>query len=303
MNHSEDHQFVEQVLESLRRAATPDGPSSELVVATTARLQAEIGEVSTSPRNPRREVMLRFLRFGGATAVCASMAVAIVWFGGIERSSAIAFADVQAQLQKTRSVQWVETRLKLPGETVHPNQERHYRPRRKFVLGQDLLRTEMLDADGSIREIQIHDNETWKYVELYPKEKRYQTYERRPATDAKPKRVPLLMYDFMHEIPPNGTKRLPAKKLDGKQVVGFEVDTRTELTGETITTKRTLWVDPQTKLPVRIEVSSRSTDKRLSSDQDWVQTDFVFDQELPRSLFSTEPPEGYSIETVKFGRK
>ena len=32
---------------------------------------------------------------------------------------------------------------------------------------------------------------------------------------------------------------------------------------------------------------------------DWVLTDFVFDEELDESLFSTEPPAGYTVETGK----
>jgi hypothetical protein len=38
---------------------------------------------------------------------------------------------------------------------------------------------------------------------------------------------------------------------------------------------------------------------RVVTTSDWVQSDFVFDKELPESLFSTEPPKGYSVHTEK----
>jgi hypothetical protein len=52
------------------------------------------------------------------------------------------------------------------------------------------------------------------------------------------------------------------------------------------------WVDPDTKLPIRIEVEYRSTHP-MSGQSDWVVSDLIWDAPLDRSLFSTTPPEGY----------
>ena len=54
-----------------------------------------------------------------------------------------------------------------------------------------------------------------------------------------------------------------------------------------------IWVDPQTKLPVQIEISGK-----FGGGQTFHSTlsDFQFDPKLDDSLFSFEPPPGYALQ-------
>ena len=72
--------------------------------------------------------------------------------------------------------------------------------------------------------------------------------------------------------------------------VGFRVEENIRSTD-----KRTMtyWVDPQTKLPIRIEVEITSTDPMMAHSKS-VLSDIVFDKDLDPALFSLDPPEGYS---------
>ena len=54
-----------------------------------------------------------------------------------------------------------------------------------------------------------------------------------------------------------------------------------------------LYFDPETKLPVRIEVGYVSVQGEATVKSDWVKSDIVFDAPLDEVLFSTDPPEGY----------
>jgi hypothetical protein len=58
-----------------------------------------------------------------------------------------------------------------------------------------------------------------------------------------------------------------------------------------------LWVDPRTKLPLRIECEMLHTTPEIARET-WTYTDFEWDPRVsdPAQLFSTEPPPGYAVE-------
>ena len=55
----------------------------------------------------------------------------------------------------------------------------------------------------------------------------------------------------------------------------------------------TIWGDPQTGLPIRIESYSALEGVKSTL------SDFVFNVDLDKSLFSVEPPAGYTVQTVQ----
>ena len=58
------------------------------------------------------------------------------------------------------------------------------------------------------------------------------------------------------------------------------------------------WVDPETRLPVKIVIMIKPSDAKdeLHGAQIWTLSGFKFDQPLDEKLFSTDPPEGYLVE-------
>ena len=78
---------------------------------------------------------------------------------------------------------------------------------------------------------------------------------------------------------------LGEKQLDGRTVIGV----RFEISGSHMT----LWADPATQLPVRIESTSAGPPK-----SEVAMTNFEFNIELDKSLFSVEIPNGYTVADV-----
>ena len=76
------------------------------------------------------------------------------------------------------------------------------------------------------------------------------------------------------------------KKIGQVQAQGFRVK---EETGQ----ETLIWVDPQTKLPVQIEINGK-----FGGGQPFHSTlsDFQLDPRLDDSLFSLEPPQGYALQ-------
>ncbi len=75
---------------------------------------------------------------------------------------------------------------------------------------------------------------------------------------------------------------LGESEIDGRRVVGHRIIKPGQVTR--------IWVDPQSLLPVQIETTSR-----VSPNEKTIETDFVFNVDLEESLFSVEPPAGYTV--------
>jgi hypothetical protein len=85
------------------------------------------------------------------------------------------------------------------------------------------------------------------------------------------------------------------------------VSTRTELDGREVlkyrlpepdkTRTTSLWVDPLTKLPLRIECEMFHPTPEVTKET-WIYTGFEWDPKVsdPAQLFSTDPPPGYAVE-------
>jgi hypothetical protein len=105
----------------------------------------------------------------------------------------------------------------------------------------------------------------------------------RPLGDLKPFQ-PLL--DHLRELQNHKATKAAKETLDGRETVKYrlEEDSRSII----------VWVDPKTKLPVRMENAATYPDGVRYR---FAFTDFAWDPDVKdvEQLFSTEPPEGYTI--------
>ena len=81
------------------------------------------------------------------------------------------------------------------------------------------------------------------------------------------------------------TEKLGTKKLKGKILHGFRHKPNEY-------NDFTVWVDPDTKLPVEIELKHPQAEQTIFMDE------FEFDFELDPSAFSTDVPAGYEVKTI-----
>ena len=93
-------------------------------------------------------------------------------------------------------------------------------------------------------------------------------------------------------------ERLGKKEIEGHAAVGFRINN--SVIGGTIlgtigsmAGDMTLWADPETARPIRIEFATHTFGVERM-----VMNNFRYDVELDPSLFSLEPPEGYSTVAV-----
>jgi outer membrane lipoprotein-sorting protein len=212
----------------------------------------------------------RITKLAAAAVIIIAILTAIQFLGNpIE---GIAWADVVRPILTARTV--VFNVFMVEGENVPITS-------RVMNMGTQRFRSEVLSPDGkTVQVIVIVDYNTSEMLELFPKQKTAVLIELKDFPE-KPKNLLETVRNNITELqndPNFSVEPLGEKEIDGQIAKGFRA---TGPDGE-----MTVWADPETALPVRMEHKWRQ--------MQFICTDFEFDVEMDESLFSMEIPEGYS---------
>ena len=211
----------------------------------------------------------RITKLAAAAVIIIAILTAIHFLGSpIE---GIAWADVVRPILTARTV--VFNVITVEGENVPIT--------RVMNMGTQRVRNEVLSPDGkTVQAIVIVDFDTSRMLSLNPKQKMAALIELKDMPE-KPENILETMRNIITELqndPEVSVEPLGEKEIDGQIAKGFRA------TGPD--GALTVWADPQTTLPIRMEWKWRQ--------MQFVGTDFEFDVVLDKSLFSMEIPEGYS---------
>lgn len=305
-----DDRKLFQSLDELARIQ-PDADATRRVIEETRQAVTDIHESWYTVYG--RKLMSR-RNIAAALVALAAIAVLSHWLLPTGSTAAFGFAEVQEQVKKARSVQYTETRVDRTKDGRSPPKS----TKRVLILGSHLQREEVSVTGGDElpqghtwgvrlgKYVNITDAKRGRVVVLYPKEKEFTVIRGTlwadddgdvKESDIRP--FPEVdYYERIRQIPAETAKKLPERTIDGKDAIGFVIHEVVERKRGTDSWTRTYWVDPRTKLPLRVEVSSRSTNPMMG-ESDWVQSDFVFDAPLDESLFSTVPPPGFTDASEK----
>jgi outer membrane lipoprotein-sorting protein len=235
---------------------------------------------------------VRWRRVAGYAA--AALAVIIASIVALNDGPAsVTYANVLARVERVRSVQYTKT-LVRPVEA-----QQRVRVR---VLGRYLERQEHLGPDGSIMGITIINLQTGAIVAIYPQDRRFEILSRQrtilpddsDVVEAVKPAPWADIYNSIREVPPDAAPTFPERELNGRQVIGFYH----EVKSGGYLWQNTYWVDVETMLPVQVEKRGQSQNGQWES-MEWLWDDIVFDEDLDQSLFSTEPPDGYTAEEAE----
>jgi hypothetical protein len=208
--------------------------------------------------------------------IAAAVLIIVSVFTGIHflgvPTESLAWADVVRPILTARTV--IFNVVMTEGENVPIN--------RVMSMGTQRIRSELLSADGkTIQVITIFDYDTSQMLELIPERKKAVLIDLKDVPEDKPENILKEMRNIITELqndPNVSVEPLGEKEIDGRIAKGFRATGPDE--------ELTVWADPQTALPIRMEQKWRQ--------MQFVCTDFQFDVEMDESLFSMEIPEGYS---------
>jgi hypothetical protein len=194
--------------------------------------------------------------------------IAIHQFVGPE----VAWAEVLKNIQNAKTVRWKTT---ITAEGHEPQ------IMRAMVIEPDYVRFEV--SDGPVFIIDRHKGKG--LILDYP------TKGQATLGPTDNDRIP----DFYNalrnfrDLPGFSVEEIGTRRLEGKRAIGFKVKKENE------EQERTIWVDPETQLPVRIEEAAQDGQGNVVH---LVTTDIMFDVDIDIRLFSLEPPEGYELKKV-----
>jgi outer membrane lipoprotein-sorting protein len=222
-----------------------------------------------------REIMRRPVpRLIAVTAACLAIAVTWLFVPG-PQSTAQAFNRFAEAVVAAKTAKF----------TMEVNIEGQ--PKQKFQA--------YYRAPGKYRQelagmVNISDLEAGIMMNISPAEKRVMIMNLKGAPDDKKKNSNY--FDRLRELlagsrdgKDNQYERLGEKTIDGKKAVGFRLDTPAD--------SATLWGDPATGAPLRIESVFSGLPRT-----EVVMADFEINVDLQESLFDTKPPEGYKVQSM-----
>jgi hypothetical protein len=134
--------------------------------------------------------------------------------------------------------------------------------------------------DGSIHIIDMRGEDAIT-VQLYPDQKKAIVTT---LLGFGPKQDPDLI-EMVKRYEQESPERLGTKKVNGKILQGFRHKPNEY-------NEFTVWVDPDTKLPVEIEINHPTVGQTIFLDE------FEFDFDLDESAFSTDVPDDYKVENL-----
>jgi outer membrane lipoprotein-sorting protein len=214
--------------------------------------------------------------------VLAITGVAMLFQGG--GGAAFALADFAAPILEAKTVKCTMT-IEMKGPPA--------RTITSEVMTLDGARMrQVTELPDKSKVVMIEDSSQGKSLTLVPASKTATVLtSARNRKDTTPEYGGLFTFFRLFQLveeKPGAVEREPLgeKEIDGRKVVGFHISSQ----GGDLR----LWGDPKTGQPVRVEMTMG-----IEGSQKVTFSDFVFNVDMDESLFSVEPPAGYTVQYQK----
>ncbi len=193
------------------------------------------------------------------------------------------FADVAEKLAEIRTAT-----CKVYGRGTEGPEETKWREWATYLMAPGFTRMEFDNG-----QILIEDHRKKKCIRLNPDKKLANVWDMNQWIDLVDNENPVEeLREAVRWIKEGGdVEELGTKQIDGRTAVGF----RLKLKGKNQDTDMTIWADPKTGLPIRIEQTITGPGPSVDHS---VFKDFRFNVKLDDSLFDVEPPEGYTVRKM-----
>jgi hypothetical protein len=252
------------------------------VMAVVQRIERDS---TASARGFRLRLLIqRFMPGLAAGLALAAMLLAVltIWLMPVATPATVAFAEVQAAVQRVDTAVVVYDFLEVSwfNHTV------------LYRRDSDVVRTEWPSGI-----IELRDVKQGKQLTLDPKQKtsHSDTASRQMSflNTSEKLESPRQLLDRLASVEAATVERLGEREFDGRKLVGFELPRNSILDGRM---RGQIWVDPQSRLPVRFELLPADPANLARRYWRYVAT-FTFNRPLDAALFQFKSPEGYTATT------
>jgi hypothetical protein len=277
-NHRPRSDVLNQAVEALRDAPTPAGPPADLTAATLAAVENRLrGTVpsETARQLQRRATVMRYVRFG-SLATAAAVLVGVVALL-LNPRPAVAMDKVLDKAAQADAVRYeVRTMSDLADNTAAVT----VRGKQVRVESGDTV-TFVIDWETSGMLILSHPNKTYQTVDLAAKAGGIAPFD-------------IFAVKFRDQLAALKKEKFESAGTEKVGEVKTEKVTATGVSSLGMTGDWTVWVDPKTEYPVKIEVEA--TRGKMTVFRSYGQFDWA--PKVNKEMFSLDPPEGYAEGTV-----
>jgi outer membrane lipoprotein-sorting protein len=269
-DESNNDELLDRATGLLHDTPVAQPPGEDLIAQTLSRLAVE----SESPNFNWKIFIMKNRSWAAAAVIAIVSGIALLW--AFQRQSSVAFGDV---LAKVRDISAVSFNIKstLGGAS---NQPAH--PFTAQVTVEEPSKMREVLPPG--RMIAILDCAKGQQLMLDPIAK---TAERMEFKGDGFKRAQQMnMLDQFRNFDSKDFHPVGTKIIDQHKLQGF---VKSDATGQT-----TVWVDPATRLPMRMEMSGGI----LLTGQQFEFTDFNWNPQVDDNMFSLTPPAGYKLSQM-----
>ena len=238
-----------------------------------------IKSVSAEPNIWRMVTKSRLTKLAAAALIIIAMILGINHLGGSMDGANVAWGDVLEEMKNVRSVTFKEIFLNRGGESVITVEVTLMKPGYERRVPSD-----------DTHPISFVDHTRQRTLDIYPDTKMAVVIQ---SVGWGPRTSKILNYFRWFEDMQNKTGEcIDQEEIDGKIVHKFFVPERLE----SMQKRReiTLWVDPETNLPVQVKIW-----RPLEYGGTIIMNDFVWNPELDESMFIFDPPEGYTVREIE----
>jgi outer membrane lipoprotein-sorting protein len=262
---------IEKLLKTM--TVTPAPQKDRQILNAILQAQAESIQQPSAPPGPSKWRIImksKITKLTAAAVILIAVLIGINQFGGSIDGANIAWAQVVEQLNRYEQYKCRQRVVREAGPQLPAMNVYH--------INLSLRRQEV--EDGSIHIIDMRENDAIT-VELYPSQKKAIVTK---LLGFGPKKDPDII-DMVKQFEQIATEKLGTKKQNGQTLHGFKHQPNEH-------NDFTVWVDEKTKLPVEIELKHPQAKQTIFMDE------FEFDFKLDPSAFSTDIPDGYTVETI-----
>ena len=261
-----------------RRTPVPEGPSEAIVARTLAALRAK-AESDSNPL-PRRRKLLMTMKITAAALVAAG---GFLYFAVVPSTEAMAYAEGTQKLRDAHTLAY--------RSTVESPELKTRMTMRVLFKEPSFFRTEL---DGGI--VAIADGSQGKQLILDPATKTALLLEGKALEAPLGPAAAVGLVERLRQLTEGDAKHVGDKAIGDIQARGYLVKNKTIVSGKsTFETEMTVWIDPGTRLPIRIESSDRIQGKEIRV----TTSDFQIDPDVDDALFRVAPPAGYALRKAE----
>jgi outer membrane lipoprotein-sorting protein len=208
-------------------------------------------------------------------AAAAAVVLAILAITTLKGGGSNAFAQVMEQVRKATSCSYVITTMK---NGLAPTRfKTYYKDPGRMRMDVDV---EVFGSHGTATS--IIDLNQKKLITVIPSTKQCMIFDLTGETAPAQQDAMVDIFQGLRQLPDSGAKPIGTKKIDGIEAVGFQ----TSQGGNSYV----IWADPDDKHVLLVEFDNQNMRGMKGT-----LSDFNFDAQLDDSLFSLDPPEGYTV--------